>query len=104
MENYAAIAGGNSSLTVSRNAKGDYVWEMKLYFLGNDMRTIRQMLIKIGKSRRILEDLLGQKIVPTESMSAYLRSLRAEIDRAIVKSMEEVEAKGNDEKQGNANG
>lgn len=75
MPEFYPLAGGNSSIEVNRTAKGDYTWSLKLYFLGHDMRMIKQMISNIIKAREILETQLGQKIIPTEEMSTYNKKL-----------------------------
>ena len=77
------VGGGNSSISVAKNSKGEYTWEEKLYFLGNDMRTIKQVIAKILKTRAILEHGFGQKVVPTEEMSKYLQSLEAQVEKTV---------------------
>jgi len=83
MQTDVLFGGGNSSIQISRNGKGEYTWEQKLYFLGNDMRSIKKVLVNLLKSRAILEHMLGQEVVPTENMSAHLKSLEAQIAKSV---------------------
>ena len=62
MMDYASIGSGTSSIGVSRTSKGDYSTEIKLYFVGNDMKTLHTMIARINKARIELENLLG---IPT---------------------------------------
>lgn len=97
------IAGGNSSISLSRTSKGDYTWEMKLYFFGNDLRAIKAILARIGKARAILEHQLGQKVIPTEKMSNYLRSLEAEVENVVSsESAEDLAKRLQDERKAKA--
>ena len=80
-----AIGGGNSSLEVNRNAKGDYTWGAKFYFLGHDMGTVKHILENVGKTRMILEAMLGQDPIPTEEMSTYMRRLTKTLESATRK-------------------
>lgn len=70
-------------MSLARTSKGDYTWEFNLYFLGNDLRTIKGVVSKVAKTRAILEHTLGQKVIPTERMSAYLKSLEADVDKLM---------------------
>ena len=83
LDGFTAISGGNSSLQLARTSKGDYTWETKLYFLGNDMHTIKRMVANILKTRAILEHTLGQKVIPTDEMSKYLASLETMVEKAV---------------------
>lgn len=76
------IGGGTSSIELNRTSKGDYTWGAKLYFVGNDMRTIKRMISNIMKTRAILEAMLGQKVVPSEEMSKYMKDLEIEAQKA----------------------
>jgi len=67
--------GSNSSIDINRNSKGEYTWGIKLYFLGHDMRIIKQVITNIIKAKSILEAQLGQKVIPTEEMSEYEKEL-----------------------------
>lgn len=75
MPDFYPIGGGSSSLEITRTTKGDYTWSVKLYFIGNDMRSIKHVITNIVKARAILEHQLGQKIIPTDEMKAYEREL-----------------------------
>ena len=74
---------GNSSIQIARTSKGEYTWEAKLYFLGNDMRTIKKAISNILKTRKILEHSLGQRLIPTEQMSSYLKTLEAQVEKSV---------------------
>lgn len=92
--------GGASSISLSRNAKGDYTWDIKLYFLGNTMQQIRHAVENICKTRAILEHLLDQKIVDSDQTSATLKRMEAAIANAtrVPKSVQERRAlRENDE-------
>ena len=80
-----AIGGGNSSIEVNRNAKGDYTWGAKFYFLGHDMATVKHILENVGKTRMIIEAMLGQDPIPTEDMSVYMRKLTKTLESATRK-------------------
>lgn len=82
--NDVLFGGGNSSVQIARTSKGEYTWEEKLYFLGNDMRSIKKVLVNLLKSRAILEHCLGQEVIPTEEMAAHLKSLQAQVDKAVM--------------------
>ena len=84
MNSDVLFGGGNSSISIARTRKGEYTWEQKMYFLGNDMRSIKKVLVNILKSRAILEHFLEQKIIPTEEMSAHLKSLQAQVEKAVI--------------------
>lgn len=82
MEN-VLFGGGNSSLSLARTSKGEFTWEMKLYFLGNDMRSIKQVLANILKTKAILEVALDQEVMPTEKMSRYMQKLRIQVRKTV---------------------
>jgi hypothetical protein len=84
LDQYAG-GGGASSISLGRTSKGDYTWDIKLYFLGNNMQQIRRAVVNICKTRDMLEHILDQKIVPSEETSATLKRLEAEIARATRK-------------------
>lgn len=75
--------GGNSSLEVNRTSKGDYTWSLKLYFIGHDMRSIKNVLENIAKTRNLIEVVLGQKSVTTEEMSGYMKRLLETAEKAV---------------------
>ncbi len=81
--NDVLFGGGNSSIQIARTSKGEYTWEQKLYFLGNDMRAIKQVLRNLLKSRAILEHCLGQEIIPTDEMASHLKSLEAQVQKSV---------------------
>lgn len=83
MSEIITIAGGNSSLEVNRTAKGDYTWALKLYFMGHDMRSIKNVIENVAKTRNILETVLGQKVIPTEEMSSYMERLLETAEKAV---------------------
>ncbi len=94
------FGGGNSSIELNRTAKGDFTWGMKLYFLGSDMRAIKQVLANILKTKAILEVGLNQEIIPTEEMSAYMAGLHAQIQATIRKKVAEKTEPEGEEDQG----
>lgn len=74
--------GGTSSVEVSRTSKGEYTWGIKVYFVGNHMREIREILTRINKARLILETLLGQRVTDTEEMEETVKDLQAQLEAA----------------------
>lgn len=99
MEN-VLFGGGNSSLQLARTGKGDYTWEMKFYFLGNDMRAIKQVIANILKTRAILEASLDQEVIPTEKMSNYMQSLTAQVRKTVSSENAADALRGNGQKEG----
>lgn len=76
------IASGNSSVELNRTSKGEYTWSMKLYFVGNGLREIRQILKRIIAARIQLEVDLGQRIEPTQEMEEYQGDLQDAVKEA----------------------
>lgn len=94
-DGFFPIGGGNSSVEVSRNAKGEYTWAIKVYFLGNTMQQIRRSLENVLKARVILEHVLGQEIVPTDEMAATLKTLEEAVKKGARKQVATVDEKTN---------
>lgn len=80
-----AGGGGASSITLSRTSKGEYTWDIKLYFLGSSMQQIRRAVENICKARAIVEHMVDQKIVPSDNVSATLARLETEVAKATKK-------------------
>lgn len=81
---------GTSSIELGRTSKGEYTWSCKLYFFGHDMRTIKQIIRNVIKTRAILEAHLGQSVVSNDEMSQYQKELE---DEAAKCAQEAVEVK-----------
>ncbi len=82
MLDLTAIGGGASSVAISKTTKG-YNFDIKLYFVGRDMKTLKHVIENVAKGARILEVALGEMVVPTEEMSAYMRRLEQAMDEAV---------------------
>ena len=52
---------GTSSISVSRTSKGDYTWEIKIYFIGNKYRDLKEVADRVLKLRNYVEVALGQQ-------------------------------------------
>lgn len=87
--------GGTSSIELSRSAKGQYTYAIKLYFIGNSMREIRQNIDRIDKARIMLEERIGQRVKASKEMKETETDLSAKLEAAKQEEVEKAkEAKG----------
>jgi len=79
---------GTSTIGVTKSTTGKYGYDVKVAFIGHDLRTMRNVAANVCKIQRLLEEAVNAPMEPTKETADFLKSLGTKIVEAEKKQDE----------------